>query len=63
MRWRLCISDGQHGYAVYVRTNGDAYPRADCNLFYKAEMDDGTPCMVNKDCVVIMFPDDEEGEE
>ena len=59
MRWTLCVSDGKNGYTVHVCTNGDNYPRTDCNLMYKAELDDGTPCMVNKQYVVIMFPDEE----
>ena len=61
MRWTLCVSDGKNGYTVHTCTNCD-YPRADYNLMYKAEMDDGTPCMVNKQYVVIMFPDEEAGE-
>lgn len=63
MRWRLCISDGMNGYTVYVHTKGDSYPSPDYYQFYKAKLDDGTPCMVNKEYVVIMFRDDEEAEE
>lgn len=62
MKWRLCISDGKNGYTVYVRTD-HLCPRPNYYQFYEAEMDDGTPCMVNKEYVVIMFPDDEEGSE
>lgn len=63
MRWKLCVTDGIQGYALYVRTKGDDYPRVDCNGWIAAKMDDGTPCMVNKEYVVVMYPDDEEGEE
>lgn len=63
MRWKLCVNDGQHGYSLYAWTKGDTYPRADCNLFYEAVMDDGTPARVNKDYVVLMYRDDEEAGE
>lgn len=62
MKWRLGISDGRAGYNLNAYTK-DSYPRADCNGWIKAEMDGGTPVLVNKRFVVIMFPDDEEVDE
>ena len=63
MRWRLCVSDGKNGYFLYVTTKYSAYPRADYNGFYEAVMDDGTPTVVNRDYVVLMYRDDEEAGE
>lgn len=63
MKWNLCVSDGRTGYNLNAWTKGDYnYPRADCNGWIEAKMDDGTPALVNKRYVVLMYPDDEVGE-
>lgn len=63
MKWNLCVSDGREGYNLNAWTKGDCYPRADCNGWIEAKMDDGTPALVNKRYVVLMYPDDEEDDE
>lgn len=65
MKWRLCVSDGRAGYNLNAWTEGDNYhfgPHADSYGWIEAKMDDGTPVLVNKRYVVLMYPDDEEGE-